>query len=381
MLENTIQLTLRDSKKARWTALLILSFTMFAAYMFTEVISPLKPVLERTYGWDSTDFGTVTSAYGLFNVFFFMLIIVGYLLDKFGIRFSTIASAGIMIIGAFLKWMAFKGIFSPVNEINFFGLFQLKEQVFFATLGYAIFGVGAEYAGIVVTKAIAKWFNGYEIALAMGMQVAIARIGSFVPLAFGALIATSTSVPFWVLIATLFLIAGLVAFFYYNMMDRKLDRQVEEALPAGSDEEFRLSDVSVIISNRGFWLIAILCLLFYSAVFPFYKYGPDLMVNKFGVSEAWAGLLPSLVPFGTMLLTPLFGSLYDNKGKGATIMILGALILILVHAVFFLPFVTSVVVAFLTSFCLGSRFRWCHRPCGLLLPGSSLKNNWEAPMP
>lgn len=356
MLENTIQLTLRDSKKARWTALLILSFTMFAAYMFTEVISPLKPVLERTYGWDSTDFGTVTSAYGLFNVFFFMLIIVGYLLDKFGIRFSTIASAGIMIIGAFLKWMAFKGIFSPVNEINFFGLFQLKEQVFFATLGYAIFGVGAEYAGIVVTKAIAKWFNGYEIALAMGMQVAIARIGSFVPLAFGALIATSTSVPFWVLIATLFLIAGLVAFFYYNMMDRKLDRQVEEALPAGSDEEFRLSDVSVIISNRGFWLIAILCLLFYSAVFPFYKYGPDLMVNKFGVSEAWAGLLPSLVPFGTMLLTPLFGSLYDNKGKGATIMILGALILILVHAVFFLPFVTSVVVAFFNVILLGIAF-------------------------
>ena len=351
-----LQQTLRDSKKARWTAVLLLSFTMFAAYMFTEVISPLKPILERTYGWDPTDFGTVTSAYGLFNVFFFMLIIVGYLLDKFGIRFSTLASAVIMIIGALMKWMAFKGVFSPENEIDIFGFFQLKEQVFYATLGYAIFGIGAEYAGIVVTKAIVKWFSGYEVALALGIQVAIARLGSFVPLAFGALVATSTDVPFWILMSTLFLIAGFIAFFYYNLMDKKLDRQVKEALPASADEEFRIADVWVIISNRGFWLIAILCLLFYAAVFPFYKYGPDLMVNKFGVSEEWAGLLPSLVPFGTMLLTPLFGSLYDNRGKGASIMILGALLLIVVHTIFFLPFVTSVVIAFFNVLLLGIAF-------------------------
>jgi len=351
-----IQQTLRDSKRARWTAVLILSFTMFAAYMFTEVISPLKPILERTYGWDPTDFGTVTSAYGLFNVFFFMLIIVGYLLDKFGIRFSTLASAAVMIIGALMKWMAFKGVFPPENEIDIFGFFQLKEQVFFATMGYAVFGIGAEYAGIVVTKAIVKWFYGYEVALALGIQVAIARLGSFVPLAFGALVATRTDVPFWILMSTLFLVAGLIAFFYYNLMDKKLDRQVKEALPASAEEEFRIADVWVIISNRGFWLIALLCLLFYAAVFPFYKYGPDLMVNKFGVSEEWAGLLPSLVPFGTMLLTPLFGSLYDNKGKGASIMILGALLLVVVHAVFFLPFVTSVVVAFFNVLLLGIAF-------------------------
>ncbi len=356
MSANSIQQTLRDSKAARWTAVLILSFTMFAAYMFTEVISPLKPILERTYGWDSTDFGTVTSAYGLFNVFFFMLIIVGYLLDKFGIRFSAIVSAVIMLVGAIMKWLAFKEIFSPVNEVNLLGLVQLKEQVFFATLGYAIFGIGAEYAGIMVTKAIVKWFSGYEVALAMGMQVAIARLGSAVPLAFGALVASRTSVAAWVLIATLFLIAGLIAFFYYNMMDRRLDRQVSEATPASGDDEFNLSDVLMIITNKGFWLIAILCLLFYSAVFPFYKYGPDLMVNKFGVSESWAGLLPSLVPFGTMILTPLFGSLYDNKGKGATIMILGSLFLMVVHTIFFLPFVTSVVVAFFNVLLLGIAF-------------------------
>ncbi len=355
-MENSIKLTLRDSKKARWTALFILSFAMFAAYMFTEAISPLKPILERTYGWNSSDFGMVTSAYGLFNVFFFMLIIVGIVLDKFGIRFSTVASGVIMIVGALIKWLAFKGVFSPEQEINFLGLVQLKEQVFFATFGYALFGVGAEYGGVVVTKAIVKWFQGYEMALALGVQVAIARIGSFVPLAFGALIASDTSVPFWILMITLFLIAGLIAFFYYNMMDRKLDKQIDEALPVSGDEEFRIRDLELIVSNKGFWLIAILCLLFYSAVFPFYKYGPDLMVNKFGVSEKWAGLLPSLVPFGTMLLTPLFGSLYDNKGKGATIMILGAFLLLLVHAVFYLPFVTSVIVAFFNVIILGIAF-------------------------
>lgn len=353
---NTIKQTLRDSKTARWTALVILSFTMFAGYMFTEVISPMKPILERTYGWDSTDFGAVTSAYGIFNVFFFMLIIVGILLDKFGIRFSTISSVLIMIVGGSLKWYAFKGGFSTTEEINFLGLFQLKEQVFFAALGFAIFGVGVEYAGITVSKSVVKWFKGKELALAMGMQVAIARLGSFAPLAFGAWAATSFGVPFTVLLVVLFLIVGLMAFFYYNMMDAKLDKQVGIVKEKPSEDEFKISDIGAIIGNKGFWLIAILCVLFYSAVFPFYKYGPDLMVNKFGVTEKWAGLLPSLVPFGTMFLTPFFGSFYDRKGKGANIMILGAFLLVLVHTIFLLPFVTSVVAAFFNVLILGVAF-------------------------
>ncbi|TKG96081.1 MFS transporter [Puteibacter caeruleilacunae] len=353
---NAIAQTLRDSKSARWTALVILSFTMFAGYMFTEVISPLKPILERTYGWNSTDFGAVTSAYGIFNVFFFMLVLVGIFLDKFGIRFSTIASVIVMIIGGGIKWYAFKGGFSTTEEIDFFGLFQLKEQVFFAALGYAIFGVGVEYAGITVSKAVVKWFKGKEMALAMGMQVAIARLGSFAPLAFGALVATHSGVPFTILMVVLFLIAGLIAFFYYNIMDAKLDKQIGDVKTADEEDEFKVSDIKEIISNKGFWLIAILCVLFYSAVFPFYKYGPDLMVNKFGVTEKWAGLLPSLVPFGTMLLTPFFGSLYDKKGKGATIMILGAVLLIVVHTIFYLPFVTSVVAAFFNVIILGIAF-------------------------
>lgn len=352
-----ISLTLRDSKSARWIALLILSFTMFAAYMFTEVISPLKPILERSYAWDSSDFGVVTSSYGLFNVFFLMLLLVGVLLDKFGIRFSTITSALIMIIGGVIKYMAFKGNFSTTETINVIGLWQIKEQVFYASLGYAMFGVGVEYAGITVSKALVKWFKGKEMALAMGMQVAIARLGSFVPLAFGAYIANSKGVPFWILIGVTMLVIGLISFFYYNYMDKKLDTQMGlQTLASEPDEDFKLSDLSVIIKNRGFWLIALLCVLFYSAVFPFYKYGPDLMVNKFGVSEQWAGVLPSLVPFGTMLLTPLFGNIYDKKGKGASIMMLGAFLLIIVHVIFYLPFITSVVAAFFNVLLLGIAF-------------------------
>jgi len=354
---NAIKQTLRDSKKARWIALVILSFTMFAGYMFTEVISPLKPIMERTLAMNSSDFGFITSAYGLFNVFLMMLVIVGILLDKFGIRFSTISSALIMIIGGVIKYAAFKGLIGSPDAIIHIPLvdLDLTTQVFWAGFGFAIFGVGVEYAGITVSKAVAKWFKGKEIALAMGMQVAIARLGSFAPLAFGAKIANTYDVPTTILIVVVFLVLGLAGFFYYNVMDKKLDVQIHEE-DGGHGDEFKFADLLVIVGNWGFWLIALLCVFFYSTVFPFYKYGPDLMVNKFGVSEDWAGFLPSLVPFGTMLLTPIFGSIYDKKGKGASIMILGAVLLIIVHGIFYLPFVTSVVAAFFNVILLGIAF-------------------------
>jgi len=347
-----IQQTLRDSRAARWTALFILSFTMFAGYLFTEIISPLKPILERTpYNWDSTNFGTVTSAYGWFNVFFMLLLVVGILLDKFGIRFSTIASVLIMIIGGTIKYVALKTQFSPDSEILGF-----KTQVLIVSLGYAMFGVGVEYAGITVSKSVVKWFTGKEMALAMGMQVAIARLGSFVPLAFGAKVAATFDVPTTVLGGVILLIIGLGAFFYYNMMDRKLDKELGALDTEEEEDKFKISDLGSLVKNQGLWLIAILCVLFYSGVFPFYKYGSDLMVNKFGVSEDWAGFIPSLVPFGTILLTPLFGIIYDRKGRGATIMIIGALMLFLSHLIFYLPFITSVGIAIVNVIILGIAF-------------------------
>ncbi|MDT8308160.1 MAG: MFS transporter, partial [Bacteroidales bacterium] len=222
--------------------------------------------------------------------------------------------------------------------------------------GYALFGVGVEYAGITVSKSVVKWFKGKELALAMGMQVAIARLGSFVPLAFGAKAEKMWDVPTVIFVGVLILMVGLLFFLYYNIKDKQLDNQINENILDAEVDKFKIRDLGLIISNRGFWLIAILCVLFYSAVFPFYKYGPDLMVNKFGVSAEWAGWLPSLVPVGTMLLTPLFGSIYDKRGKGASIMILGAVLLIIVHIVFFLPGINSVFVAFFNVILLGIAF-------------------------
>ena len=347
-----IKTTLKDSPRARWTAMFLVSFAMFTGYLFTEIISPLKTIIEKSsLGWNSTDYGTVVSAYGWFNVFLVMLIIVGVLLDKFGIRFSSISSALIMVIGAGIKYYAFVGHFAPGSKIM-----GLDSSVFFACMGYALFGVGVEYAGITASKAIVKWFKGKEMALAMGMQVAIARLGSFVPLFFGAKIASMFNVATPVLFGFLFLNIGLITFISYNIMDKKLDTQLAAESDGSDEDNFKFSDLKVIFMNRGFWYIAALCVLFYSAVFPFYKYGPDLMVNKFGVSENWAGVIPSLVPFGTIFLTPLFGSIYDKKGKGASIMILGSFILVVVHIIYFLPFVTSIWIAVLNAILLGIGF-------------------------
>jgi MFS family permease len=343
--------TLRDSRKTRWAAVLLVSFACFSGYLFTEIISPLKTIIEKSgIGWNSADYGVVVSAYGWFNVFLAMLIIVGILLDKLGIRFSTLTSAFMMIVGAGIKYYAFVGNFTPGVKI-----FGLDQSVFIASFGYALFGVGVEYAGITASKAIVKWFRGKEMALAFGLSTALSRLGSFLPLFLGARIATLYDVPTTVLFGGLFLIIGLITFVAYNVMDKKLDSQIVTASES-DEEQFRFSDLRVIFTSRGFWYITVLCVLFYSAVFPFYKYGPDLMVNKFNVPETWAGVIPSLVPFGTIFLTPLFGSIYDRKGKGASIMILGSIFLVIAHVIYYLPFVTSIWIAALNAILLGIGF-------------------------
>lgn len=338
-----IQETLRESKAMRWLALFIVSFTMMFGYFFTEVISPLKPMLEAQLGWDSTAYGTVTSAYGWFNVFLLMLIFGGLVLDKMGIRFTAIGSALVMVIGALLKYFG----------IALAASLGVRTSMWLAAVGFAIFGVGVETAGITVSKVIVKWFKGKEIALAMGLQVALARLGSFGALAFCPYIAKAFNVAAPVLLGVVLLCIGLITFIIYNFMDRKLDRQIEIDL---EEEPFRVRDIGKIITNRGFWYIALLCVLFYSAVFPFYKYGPDLMVNKFGISEEHAGLIPSLVPFGTLFLTPVFGSVYDHIGKGASIMILGSLMLLAVHVILWIPGLTSVALAVVMVIILGIAF-------------------------
>jgi predicted MFS family arabinose efflux permease len=239
-------------------------------------------------------------------------------------------------------------------------LFGMKTQVLVASLGFATFGVGVETAGITVSKIIVKWFKGKELALAMGLEMATARLGTMLALQTSAPIAKAlghVSMP--ILMALILLCIGMIAFFIYCGMDKRLDASIAEAdkdVVQEPEESFRLSDIWFIIKNKGWWYIAILCVLFYSAVFPFLKYASDLMVNKFGVDPETAGIIPSLLPLGTMVLTPFFGNLYDRKGKGATIMIIGAVLLIFVHAMFSVPFLNKPYQAVILIIILGIGF-------------------------
>lgn len=343
-----IRKSLRDSKTARWAALGIVSLTMFCGYWFADVMSPLKPMLESQLGWTSTDYGTFTSAYGWFNVFFLMLILGGIILDKIGVRLTGLGSAGIMVLGAGLKYYAISTTFPEGATI-----LGLKMQVALASIGFAIFGVGIEISGITVTKIIVKWFKGYELALAMGLQVAVARIGTLMALASPVPIAKyfgSISSP--LLVCLILLTIGFLSYFGYIAMDKKLDASEVDHVKE-EEESFQVRDIFSIMSNKGFWLIAILCVLFYSAVFPFIKYAADLMVNKYGLEPEVAGLIPSLLPLGTLFLTPLFGGIYDKMGKGATMMIIGSAMLIVIHGLFSIPIIDSWIFATVLVILLG----------------------------
>ncbi len=347
-----IKQTLRDSKVARWTALAIVAFTMLCGYFLTDVMSPLKPMLERELHWTSTDYGIFTSAYGWFNVFLLMLIFGGMILDRMGVRFTGLGAAIIMVLGAGLKYYAISTTFAEGAEI-----FGISMQVALAALGFAIFGVGVEVAGITVSKIIVKWFKGYELALAMGLEMATARMGTLLAMAITVPVAkhfhNNVSAP--VLLCLILLVVGLIAFIMYMAMDKKLDKSAAD-LEMEEEEPFRVKDIAKIITNKGFWFIAILCVLFYSAVFPFLKYAADLMVNKYGLAEETAGLIPSLLPLGTLFLTPLFGNLYDRKGRGADIMILGAILLIFVHVLFSVPVINHWFAAVVFVVILGIGF-------------------------
>jgi nitrate/nitrite transporter NarK len=329
---------------------------MLCGYYLTDVMAPLKPLLEKELLWNSAEYGIFTSAYGWFNVFLLMLILGGIILDKMGVRFTGKMATIIMVAGTAIKYWAIST--SSLDTVQIFGM---KGQVVIAALGFAIFGVGVEVAGITVSKIIVKWFKGKELALAMGLEMATARMGTALALATSVPIANAfgnVSAP--ILVCLIMLCIGMIAFFIYTFMDKKLDRSVSaEAGRSGvteSEESFRLSDIWLIITNKGWWYIAILCVLFYSSVFPFLKYASDLMVNKFGVDPEFAGSIPALLPFGTMLLTPLFGNLYDRKGKGASIMILGSVLLIIVHVLFSIPFLKQTPVAILLIIILGIGF-------------------------
>ena len=351
---------LSESKAARWGALAVVSFTMLCGYYMADVMAPLKGMLDEQLHWSASEYGFFTSGYGWFNVFLFMLIFGGIILDKMGVRFTGLMSTIVMVSGAAIKYWAIS-THQLDNQVWHILWFDMKAQVFVAAFGFAIFGVGIEVAGITVSKIIVKWFRGKEMALAMGMQMATARIGTALALGVSLPFARyfgTVSAP--ILLCLVLLCIGLIVFIVYTFMDKKLDEsQAAHHLAnntVAEEDSFSMKDILFIIKNKAWWYIAILCVLFYGAVFPFLKYASDLMVMKFHVPDNLAGAIPAMLPFGTILLTPIFGSIYDNKGKGATIMIIGACLLIFVHALFAVPFLNQWVEAVILIIILGIGF-------------------------
>lgn len=343
-MDKIITQKLNDKAWARWTALLIVSFTMMMGYFITDVMSPLEDILETPVakgglGWSSIEYGFFSGSYGFINVYLLMLFFGGLILDKIGIRFTGVLSCALMTVGAFIKFYSISFVTPDATtyvNIPFLGLSEtyVKNQVLLAALGFSIFGVGCEICGITVSKIIAKWFTGHGMALAMGIQVGMARLGTAVALGFSAPIAHHFKFSTPILFGVVCLCIGLLAFFVYCVMDKKLDRSVKDLNPqnhADKEDEFKFKDLGAIFTNPGFWLITLLCLLFYSGVFPCLKFSTKLMISKYGIAPDLAGYIPMLLPFGTIVLTPLFGTIYDRIGKCALLMIIGSLMLTGVH--------------------------------------------------
>jgi MFS family permease len=433
--------TLRDSAAMRWLALLLLALAMFCSYIFMDILSPIKDLMQETRGWDSTAFGTMQGSETFLNVFVFFLIFAGIILDKMGVRFTAVLSGFVMLVGAVIKWYAVTESFAGTsiaewfnNNLNYIPVFDelgispfyrgMPASAKFAAVGFMIFGCGVEMAGITVSRGIVKWFKGREMALAMGSEMALARLGVATCMIFSPMFAkmgehidVSRSVAFGVVL----LMIALIMFIVYFFMDKKLDAQTGEA--EEKDDPFKVSDIGAILRSSGFWLVALLCVLYYSAIFPFQKYAVNMLqcnltfvdvkegsfwasntvtivqyiimlvvavaafMSNFSKGKAKKGFLLAIAiialivfcymgymrgsaetifavfPLLAVGITPILGSYVDHKGKAASMLVLGSILLIICHLTFafILPMfkgssVGGVVVAYVTILVLGASF-------------------------
>ena len=377
----------------RWTALLLLALAMFCSYIFMDILSPIKDLMQETRGWDSTAFGTMQGSEVFLNVFVFFLIFAGIILDKMGVRFTMVLSAAVMFIGACIKWYAVSDACAGsgletwfTDNLNYIpGFDELGVSPFyqgmpasakFAACGFMIFGCGCEMAGITVSRGIVKWFKGREMALAMGSEMALARLGVATCMIFspffarlGGQVSVGRSVAFGVVLMCIALIMTIVYFF----MDQKLDAQTGEA--EEKDDPFKVSDIGKILSDSGFWLVALLCVLYYSAIFPFQKQSTKkyallgisiaalVIYCYMGFMRQTAESIFAVFPLLAVLITPILGNYLDNHGKAVSMLILGSLLLIGCHLTFafVLPLfkgsvVGGVIVAYATILVLGASF-------------------------
>ena len=364
----TLQTTLRDSAFARWTVLVLVASMMFFAYMFVDILSPLASVLNDTLGWDQGVFGTYASAEYILCVFGF-LIFAGIILDKMGVRFTGLLSASLMVIGAAVKYVGISEWFDANNIVWLNSWWTaMPGSAKMAAFGFMIFGCGCEMAGTTVSKILAKWFKGKEMALAMGLEMAIARIGVFAAMAFSPAISThfmtngNPSVVASLLFAAILLVVGLLNFFVFTIMDTKFDKQLvaigEATEMKDPEDEFHVSDLGKIFSSKMFWIIALLCVLYYSAIFPFQRFATNFLEETLMISNAEASGLFKWFPILAMVLTPFLGMFIDYKGKGASMMMIGAIIMVICHSVFafVLPVYPSKVLALCTILVLGVSF-------------------------
>ena len=335
----TIQRKLNDSAFVRWSALILIALMMFFAYMFVDMLSPLKSQLESSLGWDSGTFGTYAASEYFLNVFCFFLIFAGIILDKMGIRFTGMLSASLMVIGAAIKFYGMSDLFIGSSLEAWLNSWwtALPGTAKVSCLGFMIFGCGCEMAGTTVSKAIAKWFKGKEMAMAMGLEMSIARLGVFAamwlsPLVFGKF-GEAISAP--VAFGAVLLLIGLIFYSVFVILDRKFDKQLiaaGELTEEASEEEFKFKDLGKIFSSKMFWLVALLCVLYYSAIFPFQRYAPDFLNTTLGIENG--AQLFSCFPILAMVLTPFLGAFIDNKGKAASMLMVGSLVMILCHLSF-----------------------------------------------
>lgn len=371
-MKEIVQKKLNDSPFMRWTALVLLASAMFFGYIFMDILSPLQELLQTQRGWDPVAYGHYAGSETFLNVFVFFLIFAGIILDKMGVRFTAILSGSVMLVGALVNWYAVSNSFIgseaevfmndflnlPASWWNVTPFYEgMPASAKMSACGFMLFGCGVEMAGITVSRGIVKWFKGKEMALAMGVEMAIARIGVAVVVLGSPFLASihPVDVSRPVAVAVLLLLIGLISFICYAVMDKKLDAQGAEE---EKDDPFRISDLGKILSSKVFWLVALLCVLYYSAIFPFQKYAINMLQCNLGYTSEQAGLVFFVFPLGAAAITPFLGNYLDRKGKGASMLMLGAILMILCHLSFalLLPATESVLVAYLSIILLGISF-------------------------
>jgi hypothetical protein len=359
----TIRKNLNDYGWARWTAMVLIALMMLFAHMFVDVISPIKELIQTQRGWTSDIFGTYAGSEYLLNVWGF-LIAAGIILDKMGIRFTGLASATIMIIGAAIKFYAVSELFIGSGLENWLSSWwtSFPASAKLASFGFMIFGCGCEMAGITASKAMAKWFEGKEMALAMGLEMALTRVSVFLIFTISPRLAgiggANPSVVRPVAFCLALLCIGLLFYSIFCIMDKKLDKQTGVADNTDPEEEFKFSDIGKIFSSKLFWIVAMLCVLYYSAIFPFQKFAANMLQSNLGLDATTAADIFRWFPIGAACVTPFLGWYLDKKGKGATMLILGSLLMIVCHLTFalVLPAFPSKVIAYAAIILLGISF-------------------------